>query len=328
MSTYLVTGGAGFIGSHIVEELARRGEQVRVLDNFTTGKRENLEQISNFKCQTSAPRAGASVSNLVEVIEGDIRDPDTVRQAMRNADYVLHQAAMVSVLQSMADPATTHAVNVTGTLNILMAAREAGVKRVVLAGSCAVYGDNDDLPLVESATPRPLSPYAASKLAGEVYCQTFASAYGLPSATLRYFNVFGPRQEPDSEYSAVIPKFITAMLRGGTPVIYGDGLQSRDFVFVANVVQANLLACERDEAVGQSINVASGSAITLLDLVRDLAELTGTDAQPRFAPPRPGDIQHSSASIQLAGQALGYEPAVGWREGLRRTVEWYSAQPV
>jgi nucleoside-diphosphate-sugar epimerase len=322
---YLVTGGAGFIGSHIVEELVRRGEQVRVLDNFSTGRRENLQHLHCAQAQVSAI---GNRQSAIDIIEGDVRDLDTVRRAMRGADYVLHQAAMVSVPQSMADPATTHAVNVTGTLNILMAAREAEVKRVVLAGSCAVYGDNDDLPLVESAVPRPLSPYAASKLAGEVYCRTFASAYGLPTAALRYFNVFGPRQDPNSEYSAVIPKFITAMLRGGTPVIYGDGLQSRDFVFVANVVQANLLACERDEAVGQSINVASGSAITLLDLARDLAELTGTDAQPRFAPPRPGDIKHSSASIQLAGQSLGYEPAVGRREGLRRTVEWYSAQPV
>jgi UDP-glucose 4-epimerase len=308
----LVTGGAGFIGSHLVDELVHRGARVRVLDNFGTGKRENL-QISNVKSQMSD----------LEVIENDVRDLGAVRQATSGVEYVFHQAAMVSVPQSMTDPQTTHAVNVTGTLNVLLAAREAGVRRVVLASSSAVYGDNDDLPLKETAVPRPLSPYAASKLAGEVYCQTFSAAFGLPTVALRYFNVFGPRQDPNSQYSAAIPKFITALLRGEPPTIYGDGLQSRDFIYVANVAQANLLACERDQAIGQVMNVACGERRTLLDLHRDLTALIGTERPPLFAEPRAGDIKHSLASIDKITRLLNYQPIIDWREGLRRTVEWY-----
>jgi nucleoside-diphosphate-sugar epimerase len=313
--TVLVTGGAGFIGSHLVGELVRRGARVRALDDFSTGKRKNL-QIANCKSQIS----------YLEVIEGDVRDPEAVRRATNGADYVLHQAALASVPQSIADPQTTHAVNVTGTLNVLMAAREAGVRRVVFASSAAVYGDNDELPLKETAAPKPLSPYAASKLAGEAYCQTFSIAYGLPAVALRYFNVFGPRQDPTSQYSAVIPKFITSLLRGEPPTIYGDGTQSRDFTYVANVVKANLLACEKEEAIGQVMNVACGERYTLLDLCRELAELTGKTLQPTFAPPRAGDVKHSMAAIDRARQWLGYAPEVGWREGLWRTVEWYVGQ--
>ena len=312
----LVTGGAGFIGAHLVDELVRHGARVRVLDNFSTGQRENL-LISNHTSQTS---------NL-EVIEGDIRDLDAVRRATTGMDYVLHHAAMVSVPQSVADPQMAHAVNVTGTLNVLLAAREAGARRVVLASSSAVYGDNDELPLQETAIPKPLSPYAASKLAGEVYCQTFSAAYGLPTAALRYFNVFGPRQDPNSQYSAAIPKFIAALLRGEPPTIYGDGLQSRDFIYVANVVQANLLACEREQAIGQVMNVACGERRTLLDLHRDLTALIGTERPPLFAEPRAGDIKHSLASIDKMTRLLNYQSSIDWREGLRRTVEWYREGP-
>ncbi len=312
MAVYLVTGGAGFIGSHIVEALVTRGEHVRVLDSFLSGKRENLQ----------FPDDKPSLN--LEVIEGDIRDLDVVRQATRGVDYVLHHAALVSVAQSMADPQMVHAVNVTGTLNVLLAAREAGVRRVVFASSAAVYGDNDALPLKETAVPRPLSPYAASKLAGEAYCRMFCAAYSLPTVCLRYFNVFGPRQDPNSQYAAAIPKFITALLHGESPTIYGDGTQSRDFIHVANVVLANLLACEKDEAIGQIVNIACGGRRTLLDLYRDLATLIGAALQPVFASARAGDVKHSVAAIDQATRVLGYKPKVEWRDGLRDTVQWYT----
>ncbi len=310
MATFLVTGGAGFIGSHIVDELVRRGERVRVLDDFSTGKRENL----------------ASVAHRVELKGGDIRDVATVKAAMLGVDYVLHQAALPSVPRSVADPMTTNEVNVTGTLNVLMAAREANVKRVVYASSSSVYGNNPTLPKREDMSTNPLSPYAVSKLAGENYCRAFHQVYGLPMVALRYFNVFGPRQDPASQYSAVIPRFIASLLRGEPPTIYGDGTQSRDFTYVANVVQANLLACHREEAVGQVINVACGERYTLLDLCRELAELTGKTFQPTFAPPRAGDVKHSMAAIDRARQLLDYAPDVGWREGLLGTAEWHVGQ--
>jgi len=312
MAAYLVTGGAGFIGSHIVEMLLERRERVRVLDNFSSGKRENL-QFQNH----------AQVPNL-EVVEGDVRDLDAVRQATSGVDYILHHAALVSVAQSMADPLMAHEMNATGTLNVLLAAREAGAKRVVLASSAAVYGDNDDLPLKETAAPRPLSPYAASKLAGEAYCRMFYAAYGLPTVCLRYFNVFGPRQDPNSQYAAAIPKFIAALLRGEPPTIYGDGTQSRDFVYVANVVQANLLACEKNDAIGKVVNIACGDRRTLLDLYRDLTALIGTALRPVFAPARAGDVKHSMAAIDQAKQVLDYQPQVEWRDGLRHTIQWYT----
>ena len=307
MALYLVTGGAGFIGSHIVEELARRGERVRVLDNFSTGRRANLQ-------------------SEIEVIEGDIRDRETARRAMAGVDYVLHQAAVASVQSSVADPPTTNEVNVTGTLNVLIAAREAGVKRMVYASSAAVYGNHPALPKREDMPTETLSPYAASKLAGEAYCRAFCEVYGLPTVALRYFNVFGPRQDPNSQYAAVIPKFITRMSQGKRPVIHGDGLQSRDFIYVANVAQANLLACQAQAAVGQVCNVASGKQINLLDLVGTLNQVMGIDLQPDFDAPAPGDVKHSVADVSRLRELTGWEEQVSFAEGLRRTVEWYAGK--
>lgn len=294
MALYLVTGGAGFIGSHLVEALVQRGDQVRVLDNFSSGPRANLRHlVPDFR-------------SLV-VIEGDVRDADAVQMAMHEVDYVLHEAALVSVPQSMVDPQTAHAVNVTGTLNVLMAAREANVKRVVLASSCAVYGDNDDLPLRETSVTKPMSPYAASKLMGEVYGQLFYRAYGLPTTCLRYFNVYGPRQNPDGDYAAVIPKFAQRMKAGQPPIIYGDGSQTRDFVHVSDIVRANLLACNRDEAIGQIFNVASGCATSLLDLVEALNRLRAARLEPIFEPARAGDIRDSVGSSERIAAALGFK---------------------
>jgi UDP-glucose 4-epimerase len=310
---YLVTGGAGFIGSHIVEEMLRRGERVRAFDNFSTGRRENL---------TFDDARIVSHENL-EVIEGDIRDTSAVNAATAGVDFVLHQAALPSVPRSILDPLTTNEVNVTGTLNVLVAARDANVKRVVYASSSSVYGNSPTLPKHEGMQTQPLSPYAVSKLAGERYCIAFHQVYGLPTVCIRYFNVFGHRQDPTSQYSAVIPKFITAMLQGVSPTIYGDGLQSRDFTHVANVVRANLLACEREEAIGAVMNVACGERYTLLDLHSALQQTIGTDVPPIFAAERAGDVKHSMAAIEVAREKLGYAPIVNWKEGLRRTVEWY-----
>jgi nucleoside-diphosphate-sugar epimerase len=307
MARYLVTGGAGFIGSHLVDALLERGAQVRALDNLSTGRRANLEQ----------------ALAQIEFIEGDVRDGETVRRAMQKVDYVLHQAAVPSVQRSIADPLTTNEVNVTGTLNVLLAARDAKVKCVVMASSSSVYGDTPTLPKHEAMPAQPRSPYAVSKLAAERYCLSFYEVYGLPAVALRYFNVFGPRQDPASQYSAVIPRFITALLKGEAPTIYGDGTQSRDFTFIANVVQANLLACERDAAAGKVMNVACGARYTLLDLYAELARIVGTEIKPVFEALRPGDVKHSLAAIEVARQVLGYEPSVGWAEGLQQTVEWY-----
>jgi len=304
MSVYLVTGGAGFIGSHIVEELVRRGERVRVLDNLSTGRRENL----------------APVRSRIEMIEGDIRDPDVVRQATIGADYVLHEAAIVSVPQSMNDPVTTHAVNVTGTLNVLMAARQAQAKRFVLASSCAVYGDNDHLPLNEAAKPRLLSPYAASKLTGELYCETFLAAYGLPTVALRYFNIFGVRQNPNGDYAAVIPRFMTRMKTGQSPVIYGDGEQTRDFVHVSEVVRANLLVCERREAVGHVLNIASGRRTSLLDLVTALNNLLSAHLTPEFQSVRAGDIRHSAGDGAKMAALMGFRVETPLAAGLQSMI--------
>ncbi len=297
---YLVTGGAGFISSHIVEALLARGERVRALDNFATGKRENLPASPNL-----------------QIVEGDIRNPDTVCQAMQDVTCVFHLAALVSVPQSMADPGPTHEVNVSGTLNVLQAARQAGVKRLVFSSSCAVYGDNDDLPLKEVAAPRPLSPYAASKLAGELYCQAFFSAYGLPTVCLRYFNVYGPRQNPNGDYAAVIPKFVRRIQAGQPPIIYGDGRQTRDFVHVSDIARANLAASEREQAVGQVLNVASGQRVSLLDLVDMLSELGGTRFEPQFQPARPGDILHSAGDPGRLADVLGYKAQMALVDGLK-----------
>ena len=311
MTHYLVTGGAGFIGSNLVAELVRRGQPVRVLDNFSTGRRENL----------------TPVRDAIELIEGDLRDPAAVARAVADVRCVFHLGALPSVPGSIADPLSTHAVNATGTLNLLVAAEEAGVQRLVLSSSCAVYGDSPVLPKTERMLPAPKSPYAASKLAGEHYCQTFDELFELETVCLRYFNVFGPRQDPSSQYAAVIPNFITAMLRGQRPTIYGDGKQSRDFVYVANVVEANLLAADAQAAAaGRVLNIATGQRYTLLDLVRVLNDLLGTDIAPIHTPPRPGDVRHSVADITAAQEALGYQPRVTFRQGLQRTVEWYRQQ--
>ena len=307
MATYLITGGAGFIGSNIVAELVRRGERVRVLDNFATGRRENI----------------APYLSQVELIEGDLRHPETVREAVGGVDYVLHQGALPSVQRSIEDPLATNEVNAQGTLSLLIAARDAGVKRVVYASSSSIYGDSPTLPKAETMKPAPKSPYAASKLAGEHYCQVFHQVYGLETVCLRYFNVFGPNQDPTSEYSAVIPKFITAMLVGERPVIYGDGLQSRDFTFVVNVVEANLLAVDAEDAAGKVFNVACGKRYNLLELVEALNRILDTRLTPMHAPPRPGDVRHSQADVSKARSILGYRVEVAFEEGLKRAVEWY-----
>lgn len=309
MKRYLVTGGAGFIGSHIVDALVRRGESVRVLDNFSSGRRENI----------------AHNLEAIEVLEGDLTDLETVRRAVAGVDYVLHLGAIPSVPRSVVAPLASHAANATGTLHVLLAAREAGVQRVVYSSSSSVYGNSPTLPKYEAMPTQPLSPYAVSKLAGEHYCTAFHEVYGLPTVSLRYFNVFGPRQDPTSEYAAVIPKFITAMLRGEAPIIYGDGLQSRDFTYVANVVAANLLACEHDQAIGQVFNIALGDRITLLELVETLNTLLGTRLQPRFEAERPGDVKHSQADITRAQTLLGFAEVVDFRQGLQETVAWFKA---
>jgi nucleoside-diphosphate-sugar epimerase len=303
-----VTGGAGFIGSNLVERLVGEGERVRVLDNLSTGRWENLEPWLDG----------------VQVIEGDLRDPEAVRRAVDGVDYVLHHAAIPSVPDSVDDPVTAHACNATGTLRLLVAARDAGVKRLVYASSCSVYGDSPELPKREEMATDPLSPYAASKLAGETYCCVFHHVYGFEAVCLRYFNVFGPRQDPGSEYSAVIPLFITAMLEGAPLTVHGDGRQSRDFVYVEDVVEANLLACRAAEAPGQVFNVASGERRTLLDLIARLSEVMGREPEVVHTPPRPGDVRHSQADISRASRVLGYEPRVSFAEGLARTVRTYA----
>ena len=310
MAHYLVTGGAGFIGSNIVQALVARNHEVRVLDDFSTGRPENL----------------AGVLDRIQLIQGSIVDPDVAHKAVMGVDYVLHQAAIPSVPRSIENPLATDEVNVRGTLVMLLAARSAGVRRFVFASSSSVYGESELLPKYEEMPAMPLSPYGVSKLAGEAYCRAFHSVYGLPTVSLRYFNVFGPRQDPATQYAAVIPLFISAMLRGCPPTVYGDGMQSRDFCFVSNAVDANLLACQADGAVGQVFNVACGQQYTLLDLVAELRGLLGTRLEPVFEPARPGDIRHSLADIRQARQLLGYEGAVTFREGLRKTVAWYQGQ--
>ena len=303
MARYLVTGGSGFIGSHIAAALCAQGDSVRILDNFSTGNRENLQ---------AAPGA--------EVIEGDIRSYHIVREAVEGCDIVLHQAALPSVPRSVKDPITSNEVNVVGTLNVLDAARDAKVSRLVYASSSSVYGQNPALPKREEMTPQPMSPYAVSKLAGEHYCRAFFDLYGFETVALRYFNVFGPRQDPNSQYSAVIPKFVDRLLRGASPVVNGDGSQTRDFTFVDNVVQANLKAATASGAPGQVFNIAAGQRYSLLDLLAELERITGQKARPEFNSSRVGDVPHSYADISAAMQALGYEPSVGFQQGLESTV--------
>jgi len=311
VTVYLITGGAGFIGSHLAETLLRRGERVRILDNFSTGKRDHLALLRE-------------IGGDLTIHEGSITDAALVREVMAGVDYVLHQAALPSVPRSVADPLETHEVCATGTLNILIAARDAGVKRLIYASSSAVYGDLPGDYKMETMLPQTLSPYAAAKLAGEYYCRTFTAVYGLETVALRYFNVFGERQDPDSPYAAVIPLFIRAMLRGERPTIYGDGTQTRDFVHVADIVAGNLRACHAEpSAAGAAYNLAGGSPISLLDLIAHLNGLLGTAITPIFAAERPGDIKHSCADIRRAGDRLGDEPQVGLAEGLGRTLAWF-----
>lgn len=304
---YLVTGGAGFIGSHIVEELVTKGEQVRVIDNLSTGRRENLQHLQDD----------------IEFMEGDLRDQETAVRAVAGVDVVIHQAALPSVPQSIKDPHGSTENNLTVTLHLLMAARDAGVKRVVYASSCAVYGDSPTLPKREDFLPAPLSPYAASKLAGEYYCRVFHQVYGLETVCLRYFNIFGPRQDPLSEYAAVIPRFITQSLSREPLLVYGDGEQSRDFLFVANVVQANLLACVAEGVAGEQFNVGCGGRISLNRLIEELKAIVDDNLKVEYTTPQPGDIKHSQASIEKASALMGYEVKVSFGEGLRRTVEWF-----
>jgi nucleoside-diphosphate-sugar epimerase len=310
MKSYLVTGAAGFIGSNIVEELVRRGERVRALDNLSTGKRSNIE-----------PFLGN-----IDFVEGDITDSSVVAEAMQGVDYVLHQAALPSVPRSVADPLVSHEINATGTLKMLLAARDAGVKRLVFASSSSVYGDSPTMPKHEGMPTQPRSPYAVNKLAGEEYTRIFASLYGLPTVALRYFNVFGPRQDPHSAYAAVIPAFVAAMLENRQPTIYGDGTQTRDFTYVSNVVHANLLACESSSADGMALNVACGENFSLLDLVKHINRLLGTNIEPLFEPERKGDVKHSLAAIDQARERLGYAPQVSFEEGLARTVSYMRDQ--
>ncbi|HUT08458.1 MAG TPA: SDR family oxidoreductase [Candidatus Latescibacteria bacterium] len=307
MAKYLVTGGAGFIGSHIVETLVERGDVVRVLDNLTTGKRENLE----------------AVAGEIEFIEGDIRDPETCARAAEGMDHVLHEAALASVVRSVEDPLLTNAINVTGTLNMLLAARDAGVKSFVLASSSAVYGDDPALPKVEGYEGRPLSPYAVSKFVNEKYAQAFHTLYGMTTVALRYFNVFGPRQDPFSHYAAVIPLFITKILRGERPVIYGDGEQSRDFIFVENVVKANIEAAASAAAAGEVLNVACGDGLTVNGLLVAVNEVLGTKVEAVHADARPGDIMHSTADVRKARRLMAFTPGVSFMDGLKETAAWY-----
>jgi nucleoside-diphosphate-sugar epimerase len=307
MARFLITGGAGFIGSNIARKVVSEGGEVVVLDNFSTGFESNLEDIKKD----------------ITLIRGDICDMPTVRKAAEGADFVLHHAAVVSVVRSIDDPARTSQVNIGGTLNCLLAARDAGAKRFIFAGSSSAYGDNPTLPKQEDMKPEPLSPYAVSKLTGEMYVRVFNNVYGLEAVTLRYFNIFGPYQDPNSPYAAVIPIFITRLAHGEAPVVYGDGEQSRDFTYIDNAVRANLLAVEAEGAPGKVFNVACGQRFTLNDLLDKLKSLVGNHVEARYEDARPGDVKHSLGDISRARKILGYEPAVKFEDGLKKTVDWF-----
>jgi UDP-glucose 4-epimerase len=305
----LVTGGAGFIGSHLAARLAMLGHDVRILDNLATGHRSNV----------------LAAGEGVELVEGDIQSYERVHNAVAGCDVVFHQAALPSVSRSVQDPLTSNATNVTGTLNVLLASRDAGVRRVVFASSSSIYGAEAELPAREEAAPRPISPYATAKLACEGYCRTFNEVYGLETIALRYFNVYGPRQDPRSEYAAVIPSFINALLAGDAPTIFGDGKQSRDFTFVDDVVEANVLAMDAPDVAGQVINVAHGERTTLNGLLEELQAITDVSVDPTYAPPRAGEVRHSLADNGRARSVLGWEPQVDLREGLARTVDHFES---
>jgi len=310
MAKYLVTGGAGFIGSHIAEALVKRGDSVRVLDNLLTGRMENL----------------AGFIRGVEFVEGDIRDPDTCRKAVEGVEYVLHQAALPSVPRSVEDPLLTNAINITGTLNLMLAARDAGVRSFVQASSSSVYGDDPAPRKLEGREGKPLSPYAISKLVNEKYARVFQDLFGFRAVSLRYFNVFGPRQDPFSQYAAVIPLFITKVLKGERPTIFGDGEQSRDFTFVENVVEGNLLAARSDRGGGEAINLACGERLTVNALLAAVNAVLGTKVEAVYADPRPGDILHSTADVDKSRRVLGFEPRVTFLDGLKATVDWYKTR--
>jgi len=305
MFNYLVTGGAGFIGSHLAEELLRRGHRVRIVDSLITGKRRNLDVLKGAEFQ-----------------EGDLAEPGVAERAMTGIDYVLHQAAIPSVPRSVKDPVTSNRANITSTLNVLVAARDAGVKRLVYAASSSAYGNTPTLPKHEEMSTGPLSPYALQKLVGEQYCQLFTSLYGVETVSTRYFNVFGPRQDPGSPYSGVISLFATALLEGRQPVIYGDGEQTRDFTYVANVVDGVLRCCEAPNVAGEMMNLATGGRISLNELLRTMNRIQGTDLRATYKEPRAGDVRDSQADISKARRLLGYAPIVEFEEGLRRTLEW------
>ena len=309
MSKVLITGGAGFIGSNLAEASLRMGHQVRVLDNLSTGKRENL--------------VFDEVYPFLEMIEGDICDLITCQRAMEGIEYVFHEAALPSVQRSVEDPLTSNEVNGGGTLNILIAARDAGVRRVIYAASSSAYGDTPTLPKKEEMVPNPLSPYALQKFIGEQYCRLFFQLYGLETISLRYFNIFGPKQDPNSIYSAVIPRFIDALVSDRPPVIFGDGEQSRDFTYIDNVVHANLLAMDAERTQGEVVNVACGRRVSLNQLLKILQDIIGSHVSPLYEEPRKGDVMHSLADIKRGKAILNYDPRVGIEEGLRRTVEFF-----
>jgi UDP-glucose 4-epimerase len=303
----LVTGGGGFIGSHLASQLADLGHDIRILDNFASGQRSNM----------------LSLADDVELIEGDIQSYERAHNAVTGCEVVFHQAALPSVPRSVQDPLTSNATNITGTLNVLLAARDAGVRRVIFASSSSIYGSSPEMPKREDVLPLPISPYAAAKLACEGYCRSFGDVYGLETVALRYFNVFGPRQDPRSEYAAAVPKFINELMAGERPTVFGDGKQSRDFAYVENIVDANVLAMSAQGVAGQVFNVACGESITINQLLAELRDLLDSDIEAEYVAPRPGDVRHSLADISLARVALGYEPSVNLREGLRRTIEHY-----
>ena len=310
MAKFLVTGGAGFIGSNITDKLLNDGHFVRVLDNFSTGKKENLLNAASHK--------------HFELMEGDLRDTDVVRKATDGIDFVLHQAAIPSVQKSIEDPITTNAVNINGTLNVLKASVDNKVKRVVYAASSSAYGNTCVLPKKENMIPLPLSPYAVSKLTGEYYCNVFSQVYDIETVSLRYFNIFGPRQDPKSMYAAVVPRFITAILKGDRPIVYGNGEQSRDFTHIDNVVQANINACSSPGVSGKVFNVACGNRYTLNELLSYIEGITGKNANPDYEEERKGDVKHSQGDIAEAIKYLGYKVIVDFKDGLKKTIEYFS----
>jgi len=313
MSKFLVTGGAGFIGSNIVDELVRGVHEVKVVDNFMTGKRENL----------------TDVIDKIELVEGDIRDLDLMKKITKGVDFVIHQAAFRSVAKSVVDPTLTNDINIAGTLNVLIASKEAGVKRVVYASSSSCYGETDKFPEREEDMPNPISPYAVSKLTGEYYCKTFSVTYGLETVSLRYFNVFGPRQNPESKYSTVVPAFIFRMLKDLPPMVDGDGKQSRDFTFVKNVVEANIKAALlKSKTSGEVFNVACGESYSVLDIIDNLNKFMKKNIKPEFGPPRPGDVKRTQADITNLKKGLKVIPKVGFKEGLKETLNWFVGNKV